>query len=143
MDATPPPAPTGAGNEGLVMVGVLGVLAVMILPLPPVLLDLLLAFNMACSVLILMVSLRLTKPLDFSVFPSLLLITTLLRLGLNISTTRLILTHGHVGVGAAGEVIAAFGRFAAGGSLVVGGCGVPHPHGGELHRHHQGLRTHQ
>jgi flagellar biosynthesis protein FlhA len=109
------------GGETLVVLGVLGVLAVMLVPLPPLLLDVLLAFNVASSVLILLVALRLTRPLDFSVFPSLLLLTTLLRLGLNISTTRLILTHGGGGVGAAGEVIAAFGKFAAGGSLVVGG----------------------
>jgi len=107
-------------GQGLLAVAVLGVLAILILPLPPFALDILLAFNIAVSVLILLVSLSLERPLDFSVFPSLLLITTLFRLGLNVATTRLILLKGGEGARAAGDVIETFGRFAVGGSLIVG-----------------------
>ena len=107
-------------GQGLLAVAVLGVLAILILPLPAFALDILLAFNIGVSVLILLVSLSLEKPLDFSVFPSLLLITTLFRLGLNVATTRLILLKGGEGARAAGDVIETFGRFAVGGSLIVG-----------------------
>jgi flagellar biosynthesis protein FlhA len=107
-------------GQGLLAVAVLGVLAILILPLPAFALDILLAFNIGISVLILLVSLSLEKPLDFSVFPSLLLITTLFRLGLNVATTRLILLKGGEGARAAGDVIETFGRFAVGGSLIVG-----------------------
>ncbi len=107
-------------GQGLLAVAVLGVLAILILPLPAMVLDILLAFNIGVSVLILLVSLSLEKPLDFSVFPSLLLITTLFRLGLNVATTRLILLKGGEGARAAGDVIETFGRFAVGGSLIVG-----------------------
>jgi flagellar biosynthesis protein FlhA len=107
-------------GQGLLAVAVLGVLAILILPLPALALDILLAFNIGISVLILLVSLSLERPLDFSVFPSLLLITTLFRLGLNVATTRLILLKGGEGARAAGDVIETFGRFAVGGSLIVG-----------------------
>ncbi len=100
--------------------GVLGVLAILIVPLPAVILDGLLALNVATAVLMLLVSLGLNKPMEFSVFPSLLLITTLFRLALNVASTRLILLDGGKGAGAAGHVIEAFGRFAVGGSLIVG-----------------------
>jgi flagellar biosynthesis protein FlhA len=99
---------------------VLGILAILILPLPALALDLLLALNVGVAILMLLVSLSLARPLDFSVFPSLLLITTLFRLGLNVATTRLILLHGSEGPGAAGHLIETFGRFAVGGSLIVG-----------------------
>ncbi|MBM4779411.1 MAG: flagellar biosynthesis protein FlhA [Archangiaceae bacterium] len=92
----------------------------MVVPLPAPLLDGLLALNVALSVTMLLVALGLTKPMDFSVFPSLLLITTLFRLSLNVATTRLILLNGGQGAGSAGHVIEAFGRFAVGGSLIVG-----------------------
>jgi flagellar biosynthesis protein FlhA len=92
----------------------------MVLPLPPALLDALLAVNIALAVLMLLISLGLTRALEFSVFPSILLITTLFRLSLNVATTRLILLKGGEGPGAAGHVIEAFGRFAVGGSLIVG-----------------------
>jgi flagellar biosynthesis protein FlhA len=92
----------------------------LILPLPPLILDMLLALNIGIAVLILLVGLSLERPLDFSVFPSLLLITTLFRLGLNVASTRLILLRGGEGPGAAGHVIETFGRFAVGGSLIVG-----------------------
>ncbi|GMU61694.1 MAG: flagellar biosynthesis protein FlhA [Myxococcaceae bacterium] len=107
--------------EGLLALGVLGVLAIMLLPLPPAVLDALLAVNIALSVLMLLISLGLSKALEFSVFPSILLITTLFRLALNVASTRLILLRGGEGPGAAGHVIEAFGRFAVGGSLIVGG----------------------
>src|SRR5436305_8556455 len=107
-------------GQGMLAVAVLGVLAILILPLPPLVLDILLALNIGVSVLILLVSLSLERPLDFSVFPSLLLITTLFRLGLNVATTRLIPLKGGEGARAAGDVIETFGRFAVGGSLFVG-----------------------
>ncbi|HEY2901437.1 MAG TPA: flagellar biosynthesis protein FlhA [Polyangia bacterium] len=107
-------------GHGLMATTVLGVLAILVLPLPPLILDILLALNIGVSVLILLVALSLEKPLDFSVFPSLLLITTLFRLGLNVATTRLILLKGGEGAGAAGDVIETFGRFAIGGSVIVG-----------------------
>jgi len=106
--------------EAILALAVLGVLAILIIPLPAPLLDGLLALNVAVSVTMLLVSLGLSKPLEFSVFPSLLLITTLFRLSLNVATTRLILLDGGQGAGAAGHVIEAFGRFAVGGSLIVG-----------------------
>src|SRR3954469_2236077 len=111
---------TANTGQGLLAVAVLAILAILILPLPPLALDILLAFNIAVSVLVLLVSLSLERPLDFSVFPSLLLITTLFRLGLNVATTRLILLRGGEGARAAGDVIETFGRFAVGGSLIVG-----------------------
>lgn len=106
--------------EAILALAVLGVLAIMVVPLPAPLLDGLLALNVALSVTMLLVALGLTKPMDFSVFPSLLLITTLFRLSLNVATTRLILLNGGQGPGSAGHVIEAFGRFAVGGSLIVG-----------------------
>ena len=107
--------------EGLLALAVLGVLAMLLFPLPAPLLDALLALNIALSVLMLLISLGLKHPLEFSTFPSVLLITTLFRLALNVATTRLILLKGGEGAGAAGHVIEAFGRFAVGGSLIVGG----------------------
>lgn len=106
--------------EAILALVVLAVLAILIVPVPAVLLDGLLALNVAVSVLMLLVSLGLNKPMEFSVFPSLLLITTLFRLSLNVATTRLILLDGGKGTGAAGHVIETFGRFAVGGSLIVG-----------------------
>jgi flagellar biosynthesis protein FlhA len=114
------PANEKGSAQGLLAAAVISVLAILILPLPAPIMDALLALNIGVSVLILLVALSLAKPLDFSVFPSLLLITTLFRLGLNVATTRLILMQGGEGPGAAGHVIEAFGRFAVGGSLIVG-----------------------
>ena len=107
-------------GEAAVAVAVLAVLAILIVPVPAPVLDLLLAFSIGGAVLMLLISLGLTKAVDFSVFPSLLLIITLFRLSLNIATTRLILLKGGQGPGAAGHLIETFGRFAIGGSLVVG-----------------------
>lgn len=101
-------------------VALIGVLALMIIPLPAFFLDLFLATNITISLAILLVGLYTTQPLDFSVFPSILLITTLFRLSLNIASTRLILLHGNEGTDAAGTVIRAFGQFVVGGNYVVG-----------------------
>ena len=100
--------------------GVLGILVVLIIPMPPFLLDLLFAISIILSVLILMTSLFITAPLEFSSFPTVLLIATMLRLALNLASTRLILGHGHEGTGAAGGVIEAFGAFVIGGNYVIG-----------------------
>ncbi|MDH4186144.1 MAG: FHIPEP family type III secretion protein, partial [Nitrospira sp.] len=104
----------------LLSLGVVGVIMVMLLPLPRFLLDLLLAFNITVSVIILLVGLQVRRPIEFSAFPSVLLMVTLLRLSLNIASTRLILLHGNEGAGAAGEVIRAFGNFVVGGNYTVG-----------------------
>ncbi|SFE52180.1 flagellar biosynthesis protein FlhA [Nitrosomonas sp. Nm166] len=96
------------------------ILAMMVLPLPPFILDLLFTFNIAVSIIVLMVSLYTKKPLDFAVFPTILLITTLLRLSLNIASTRVVLLQGHTGPDAAGKVIEAFGHFLVGGNYAVG-----------------------
>lgn len=104
----------------LMSVGVVATLMVMLLPLPRFLLDLLLSFNITLSIMILLVGLQVRRPLEFSVFPSILLMITLLRLSLNIASTRLILLHGNEGVMAAGEVIRAFGNFVVGGNYTVG-----------------------
>jgi len=96
------------------------ILTMMILPLPPFLLDLLFTFNIALAIIVLLVSLYTLKPLDFAVFPSVLLMTTLLRLSLNVASTRVVLLHGHSGPDAAGKVIEAFGQFLVGGNYAVG-----------------------
>lgn len=100
--------------------GILSVLGVMIIPLPAMMLDIALTFSLAISLLILLVAIYIQKALDFTSFPSLLLMTTLFRLSLNVATTRLILTHGHEGTHAAGEVINAFGNFVVGNNYVIG-----------------------
>ncbi len=96
------------------------ILAMMVLPLPPFVLDLFFTFNIAVSIIVLMVSLYTRNPLDFAVFPTILLITTLLRLSLNIASTRVVLLEGHTGPDAAGKVIEAFGHFLVGGNYAVG-----------------------
>ncbi len=96
------------------------ILAMMVLPLPPFILDFLFTFNIAISIIVLMVSLYTKNPLDFAVFPTILLITTLLRLSLNIASTRVVLLDGHTGPDAAGKVIEAFGHFLVGGNYTVG-----------------------
>ncbi|WP_455405345.1 flagellar biosynthesis protein FlhA [Rhodopseudomonas parapalustris] len=101
-------------------IGVLTILVVLILPLPAVVLDLFLAISITLSILILMTSLFIQAPLEFSSFPTVLLISTMLRLSLNMASTRLILSHGHEGTAAAGHVIEAFGGFVMGGNFVIG-----------------------
>jgi flagellar biosynthesis protein FlhA len=101
-------------------VGVVGILMVMILPIPPSFLDALLSFSITFGLVILLVSLYTIEPLEFSVFPTLLLVTTLFRLSLNVASTRLILLRGNEGSAGAGQVIQAFGNFVVGGNYVVG-----------------------
>jgi flagellar biosynthesis protein FlhA len=96
------------------------ILAMMVLPLPPLLLDILFTFNIAMAIMVLLVSMNTTQPLDFAVFPTVLLITTLLRLSLNVASTRVVLLEGHTGGDAAGKVIEAFGHFLVGGNYAVG-----------------------
>ena len=100
--------------------GVVAILLVMIMPLPTMMLDLLLSLSITVGLVILLMSMYNTNPLDFSSFPSLLLLTTLFRLSLNIASTRLILLHGHEGPGAVGRVIQSFGNFVVGGNYAVG-----------------------
>src|SRR5450759_3938039 len=96
------------------------ILTMMILPVPPFLLDLLFTFNIALAIMVLLVSLYTKKPLEFAVFPTVLLVTTLLRLSLNVASTRVVLLEGHTGPDAAGKVIEAFGHFLVGGNYTVG-----------------------
>ncbi|MFO0284478.1 MAG: FHIPEP family type III secretion protein, partial [Acidobacteriota bacterium] len=103
-----------------VPVAVLGIIMAMILPLPPLLLDLLISLNIAISLLVLLVSMYIQKPVEFSIFPSSLLLLTLFRLALNISSSRLILMNGNLGTSAAGDVIESFGQFVVGGSFIIG-----------------------
>ena len=113
--------PAWMKNGDLVLsVSVLGILVVMLLPLPRFILDLLLSLSITLGIVILLVSLHVRRPLDFSAFPSLLLVATLLRFALSIAATRLILLHGNEGPAAAGDVILAFGNFVMGGNFTVG-----------------------
>ncbi|OEU75486.1 MAG: flagellar biosynthesis protein FlhA [Desulfuromonadales bacterium C00003093] len=109
-----------AVSEITTVIGVVTILGVMIIPLPPMLLDFLLALNITVAITILLISMYTVKSLDFSIFPSLLLVTTLFRLSLNVASTRLILLHGNEGALAAGRVIKSFGSFVVGGNYVVG-----------------------
>ncbi|MEY4761017.1 MAG: hypothetical protein RLZZ200_873 [Pseudomonadota bacterium] len=103
-----------------VPVGILAVLAMVIVPMPPVALDVLFTFNIALSLVVLMGVFYVARPLEFGVFPSVLLLATLLRLALNVASTRVVLLHGHTGTGAAGHVIESFGEFVVGGNYAVG-----------------------
>jgi len=107
-------------SEIMTVIGVITILVVMIIPLPSILLDFLLALNITVAVTILLIAMYTLKPLDFFVFPPLLLVTTLFRLSLNVASTRLILLHGNEGAMAAGGVIKSFGSFVVGGNYVVG-----------------------
>lgn len=107
-------------GDAMVALGVIVLLGVMLVPLPTFLLDVFLALSIALSVVIMVIAVNLQRPLDFSVFPSLLLMTTLYRLSLNVASTKLILLKGAEGPGAAGHVIQAFGSFVVGGNYVVG-----------------------
>ncbi|KXV75655.1 flagellar biosynthesis protein FlhA, partial [Acetobacter malorum] len=109
------------GTDIGLALGVVLLLSILIIPLPTFILDIGLSLSITFSVLILMVALFLERPLDFTSFPTLLLLTTLLRLSLEIATTRLILSHGSEGTYAAGHVVAAFGGFLMGGDVVIGG----------------------
>jgi len=109
----------GQGSLGVPLL-LLAMLGMMILPLPPFLLDLLFTFNIALSIIVLLVCVYALRPLDFAVFPTILLLATLLRLALNVASTRVVLLHGQEGAGAAGKVIEAFGEVVIGGNYVVG-----------------------
>ena len=127
-DATPTSNPASADffnkvfarADIMLALGVVFILAVLVMPMPTWLLDIMLAFSFAFSVLILMTALFIERPLDFSSFPTVLLVSTLLRLSLNLASTRLILAHGHEGTHAAGHVIEAFGKLLMGGNFVIG-----------------------
>src|SRR5579871_4946567 len=110
-----PPRPLAPRSEVVLSAALLILLVVLLVPLPTLLLDLLLSLNLGLTILLLLVTLSATQPLDFSTFPSLLLLMTLLRLALNVATARLILLQAH-----AGMIVQAFGQFVVGGNLVVG-----------------------
>ncbi|WP_334162254.1 flagellar biosynthesis protein FlhA [Phenylobacterium sp.] len=109
-----------ARGEVALAIGIAAVIVILILPIPAFLLDLFLAISITSSVLILMTSLLIKRPLEFTAFPTVLLVATLYRLGLNIASTRLILGHGHEGVHGAGKIIEAFGNLMMGGSFIIG-----------------------
>lgn len=122
-----PPAPTARDMMGWLMrgevalaIGAVSIIVLLILPIPAVLLDGLLVISITSSILIMMTSLLIKKPLEFSAFPTVLLVSTLYRLGLNIGSTRLILTHGHEGTDGAGQIIEGFGNLMMGGSFIIG-----------------------
>src|SRR6202163_3777038 len=115
-----PPVLTGNWMEFGVPIAVLGIVLAMIMPLPAFLLDVLISGNITLSVIVLLVSMYITRPVEFSVFPTSLLLLTLFRLALNISSSRLILLHGNMGTRAAGQVIEAFGNFVVGGNYIIG-----------------------
>ncbi|MBI3679854.1 MAG: flagellar biosynthesis protein FlhA [Acidobacteria bacterium] len=104
----------------VVPLSVLGILMAMVTPLPPFLLDILISANLTLSVIVLLVAMHILKPVEFSIFPTTLLLMTLFRLALNVSSARLILLNGNTGTAAAGEVIEAFGQFVVGGNTIIG-----------------------
>ena len=122
--ATQAAARLGVGGAMLRSLGapifIVLVLAMMVLPLPPFALDLLFTFNIAIALMVMMVAANMVKPLDFAAFPTVLLVTTLLRLSLNVASTRVVLLEGHNGAAAAGKVIESFGHFLVGGNFAVG-----------------------
>lgn len=121
VSAAPPLNLGSILRSGLgVPIGVLAVLAMLVLPLPPIALDVLFTFNIALSLVIVMAVFYVARPLEFGVFPTVLLLATLLRLALNVASTRVVLLHGHTGSHAAGKVIESFGEFVIGGNYAVG-----------------------
>src|SRR6188508_2975858 len=114
-----PPAPM-RGTHLLAPAAVMAVVLLMVVPLPPLMLDLLLSVDIGLSVVVVLTVMYVKQPVEFSVFPSLLLLLTLVRLSLNVASTRLVLMHGQDGVDAAGHVIMSFGQFVVGGNFVVG-----------------------
>ena len=107
-------------GDVIVALAVVSVVGVMVLPVPPFILDLMLSFSISLSIVILVSAVYIKKPLDLSVFPTILLMTTLYRLSLNIASTRLILLRGNEGIDSAGQVIKSFGSFVVGGNYAVG-----------------------
>src|SRR6476619_6571275 len=118
MTTIAPPAPM-RGTHLLAPAAVMAVVLLMV-PLPPLMLDLLLSIDIGLSVVLLLTVIYVKQPVEFSVFPSLLLLLTLVRLSLNVASTRLVLLHGAEGIDSAGHVIMAFGQFVVGGNFVVG-----------------------
>src|ERR1043165_9003711 len=113
--------PNVKGIRALAAPGVIMmILAMMVLPLPAFALDLLFTFNIAMALMVLMVAAYMVRPLDFAAFPAVILLTTLLRLSLNVASTRVVLLEGHPGAAAAGRVIESFGHFLMGGNFAVG-----------------------
>src|SRR3954469_3994231 len=112
---------SGLNSKGIAApIIIILLLSMMILPLPAFVLDVFFSFNIALSVIVLLTSLYTVKPLDFMAFPAILLVSTMLRLSLNVASTRVVLTEGHTGAAAAGKVIEAFGHFLIGGNYTVG-----------------------
>ena len=109
----------GRGSLGIPLI-LMMLLAMIILPIPALLLDIFFTFNIALSLVVLLVSVYALRPLDFAAFPTILLVATLLRLGLNVASTRVVLLEGHEGGDAAGKVIEAFGNVVIGGNFAVG-----------------------
>src|SRR5579863_9288825 len=107
-------------GDWLLPIAAVGIVFVMLVPVPAILLDLLLAVSISLSVLVLLAALQILRPVQFSVFPTMLLLLTLFRLSLNLASTRRILLHGNEGTAAAGHVIEAFGQFVVGGNYAVG-----------------------
>lgn len=122
---------------------ILLILSMMVLPLPAFILDLLFTFNIALSIMVLLVAMFTQRTLEFAAFPTILLFSTLLRLSLNVASTRIILLEGHTGSAAAGRVVEAFGHFLVGGQLRHRYRGVHHPGVDQLHGHHQGGRAYR
>ncbi len=120
QDVTSGKAVPNSGRDVGFAVGIIGILSILFLPIPAFVIDLGLAFSISLSVLILMVSLWIQKPLEFSSFPTILLVATMLRLSLNVATTRVILSHGNEGSHAAGYIIDGFSRFVIAGDFVIG-----------------------
>src|SRR5579863_6266119 len=118
--AAPAVGPKSVPAEWIMPIAAVGLIFVMLVPVPSFVLDLLLALSMTASVLVLLSAIQILRPSQFSVFPSLLLLLTLFRLALNLASSRRILLHGNEGVSAAGHVIEAFGSFVVGGNYVVG-----------------------
>src|SRR5579863_7151746 len=107
-------------SEWIIPIGAVALVFVMLVPLPSVVLDLLLTLSITASVLVLLTAIQILRPVEFSVFPSMILLLTLMRLSLDLASTRRILLHGSEGTSAAGKVIEAFGQFVVGGNYIVG-----------------------
>ena len=99
---------------------VLLIMSMLVIPLPPLVLDILFTFNILTGLIVVMIAIGTTRPLEFSAFPAVLLLGTMLRLALNVASTRVVLVNGHTGTESAGQVIASFGEFVVGGNYVVG-----------------------
>ena len=136
---TPVAAPERKGSRDIgFAIGIVAILSIFFLPIPPFLIDMGLAFSIALSVLILMVALWIERPLEFSAFPTVLLVAKILRLALNIATTRVILANGAEGDNAAGYIIGGFSRLVMSGRLRHRAHRLRHHHHHQLRRHHQG-----